>query len=50
MKLKTMRRLYRREAAVMLLLARLAVRFVPPARIFAWARAVAAANLPLRGR
>jgi hypothetical protein len=37
MKLKTMRRLYRREAAVMLLLARLAVRFVPPARIFAWA-------------
>jgi hypothetical protein len=32
-----MRRLYLREAAVMLVLARLAVRFAPPARIFAWA-------------
>jgi len=32
-----MRRVYLREAAVMLVLARLAVRFVPPARIFAWA-------------
>jgi hypothetical protein len=37
MKLKTMRRVYLREAAVMLVLARLAVRFVPAARIFAWA-------------
>jgi len=37
MKLKTMRRVYLREAAVMLALARLAVRWVPPARIFAWA-------------
>jgi Transglutaminase-like superfamily len=37
MKVKTMRRVYLREAAVMLVLARLAVRFVPPARIFAWA-------------
>ncbi len=34
---RTMRRVYLREAAVMLVLARLAVRFVPPARIFAWA-------------
>ena len=33
----TMRRVYLREAAVVLVLARLAVRFVPPARIFAWA-------------
>jgi hypothetical protein len=33
----TMRRVYLREAAVMLFLARLAVRFVPPARLFAWA-------------
>jgi len=32
-----MRRVYLREAAVMLVLARLAVRFVSPARIFAWA-------------
>jgi hypothetical protein len=38
MKLKTMRRAYLREAAVMLALARLAVRFLPPARIFAWAQ------------
>jgi hypothetical protein len=37
MKTKTMRRIYLREAAVMLVLARLAVRFVPPARVFAWA-------------
>jgi hypothetical protein len=37
MKLKTRRRVYLREAAVMLILARLAVRFVPPARVFAWA-------------
>ena len=34
---RTMRRVYLREAAVMLVLARLAVRFVPPGRIFAWA-------------
>jgi len=32
-----MRRVYLREAAVMLILARLAVRFVPPVRLFAWA-------------
>jgi hypothetical protein len=37
MKVKTMRRVYLREAAVMLVLARLAVRFVPAARVFAWA-------------
>jgi hypothetical protein len=37
MKLTTMRRVYLREAAVMLVLARLAVRFVSPAHIFAWA-------------
>jgi hypothetical protein len=37
MKVKTMRRVYLREAAVMLVLARLAVRFVSPARVFAWA-------------
>jgi hypothetical protein len=37
MKIATMRRVYRREAAVMLVLARLAVRFAPPARLFAWA-------------
>jgi hypothetical protein len=37
MKAKTMRRLYLREAAVMLVLAQIAVRFVPPARLFAWA-------------
>src|ERR1700689_1932246 len=34
---RTMRRVYLREAVVMLVLARLAVRFVSPARIFAWA-------------
>jgi transglutaminase superfamily protein len=37
MKPKTMRRVYLREAAVMLVLARLAVRLAPPARVFAWA-------------
>jgi hypothetical protein len=37
MKPMTMRRVYLRDAAVMLLLARLAVRFVPPARLLAWA-------------
>jgi hypothetical protein len=37
MKVATMRRVYLREAAVMLVLARLAVRFVSPARVFAWA-------------
>jgi hypothetical protein len=34
---RTMRRVYLREAAVMIVLARLAVRVVSPARIFAWA-------------
>ncbi|MEJ2376068.1 MAG: lasso peptide biosynthesis B2 protein [Pseudolabrys sp.] len=33
----TLRRVYRREARLMLVLARLAMRFIPPARIFAWA-------------
>ena len=37
MKLKTIRRMYLREAAVMIILARLAVRFIPPARVFSWA-------------
>src|SRR6185437_7330293 len=37
MKAQTMRRVYLREAAVMLVLARLAVRLIPAARIFAWA-------------
>jgi len=37
MKLNTIRRMYLREAAVMIVLARLAVRFIPPARIFSWA-------------
>ena len=37
MKATTMRRVYLREAAVMLVMARLAVRLVPPARLFAWA-------------
>jgi Transglutaminase-like superfamily len=36
MKVKTRQRIYLREAVVMLILARLVVRFVPPARIFAW--------------
>jgi hypothetical protein len=34
---RTMRRVYLREAAVMLVLARLAVRFLPPAYVFSWA-------------
>lgn len=34
---RTMRRVYLREAAVMLLLAKLAVRLVPSARLFDWA-------------
>jgi hypothetical protein len=37
MKAKTIRRVYLREAAVTLLLARVAVRVIPAARIFAWA-------------
>jgi len=37
MRLKTIRRTYLREAAVMIIFARLAVRFIPPARIFSWA-------------
>ena len=37
MKVKTIRRRYLREAALMLILARLAVRFVPAAHIFSWA-------------
>jgi transglutaminase superfamily protein len=37
MKLKTIERRYLREAALMLTLTRLAVRFVPAARIFSWA-------------
>ena len=37
MKLKPMQRLYLREATAMLALARLAVRFVPAARLMAWA-------------
>ena len=37
MKVAAMRRVYLREAAVTLVLARLAVRFVPPARLFTWA-------------
>lgn len=37
MKIKTMRRVYLREAAVLLVLARLAVRLASPARVFAWA-------------
>ena len=37
MKVATMRRVYLGEAAVMLVLARLAVHFLPPARLFAWA-------------
>ena len=37
MKSKTMRRIYLREAVVMIILARLAVRFIPSARIFSWA-------------
>jgi hypothetical protein len=37
MKVRTRRRIYLREAAVMLILARLAVRFIPQGRLFAWA-------------
>jgi hypothetical protein len=37
MKVTTIRRVYLREAAVILVLARLALRFISPARIFAWA-------------
>ena len=37
MKQQTMRRVYLREAAVMLVLARLAIRLVSPARLLAWA-------------
>ena len=37
MKVKTVRRVYLREAAVSLYLARIAVRVIPAARIFAWA-------------
>jgi Transglutaminase-like superfamily len=37
MKLKTIRRMYRREAFIAVFLARLAVRFVPTARVFSWA-------------
>jgi hypothetical protein len=37
MKARTMQRVYLREAAVMLILARVAVRFISPARLFAWA-------------
>jgi len=37
MKAKTLRRIYLREATVMLVAARLAVRFVPAAQLFAWA-------------
>jgi Transglutaminase-like superfamily len=37
MKVTTIRRVYLREAAVMLVLTQLAVRFVSPARLFAWA-------------
>ena len=37
MKVKTIRRVYQREAAVTLFLARIAVRVIPAARVFAWA-------------
>ncbi|HEY7231085.1 MAG TPA: lasso peptide biosynthesis B2 protein [Pseudolabrys sp.] len=36
MKLRTRRRIYLREASVTLVLARLALRLIAPARIFAW--------------
>ena len=36
MKLRARRRLYLREAFVMFIFARLAVRLISPARIFAW--------------
>jgi len=35
--LKTIRRLYQREAFFTIVLARLAVRFIPSARVFSWA-------------
>jgi len=38
MKLSTMRRAYLREAAFMLIIARLAVRILPPAWIFGWVK------------
>ena len=37
MKLKTIRRLYQREAFFTIVLARLAVRFIPSARLISWA-------------
>ena len=37
MKSRTIRRIYLREAVVMIILARLAIRFIPPASLFAWA-------------
>ncbi len=37
MKVAAMRRVYLREAAVLLVLARLAVRFAPATRLYAWA-------------
>lgn len=37
MKARTARRIYLREAAIMLVVARLALRLLPPARVFAWA-------------
>jgi hypothetical protein len=37
MKSKTIRRAYQREAFIAIVLARFAVHFVPPARIFSWA-------------
>jgi len=37
MKIQTIRRIYLREAAVMLVLARLAVRFIPSTLLFSWA-------------
>jgi hypothetical protein len=39
MRAKTRRRIYLREAVIMLGLARLAVRFIPAGRLFAWADA-----------
>ena len=37
MKASTIRRIYLREAAIMLALAEVAARFAPPGRLFAWA-------------
>lgn len=42
MKLQTMKRVYLREAIIVLLLARLALRLLPPSRVFGWV------NRPLR--